>query len=515
MRVYHRLIHIRDQKERYEDIPAHIAGHPVFKLTTKFRHHVQTRSAPIGKTSPLVVDDEGMRIFGELALVLRQQGSVVMIYLVACLLERLFGKETIDDIESIRGDLSIPDLIDGISTTESISSHDVIEPADLEMENIANDDEVVIPTASPIPLKPSATEWLSDNFGPRPAASAIFGHDFHSTGESTAAVSAFSSLSSSPNPFGSNAKFGAPTSTTPPAPKSQPSSQGSIPSASPLPSVAHFTPGSAVTADHPTISESDPPSSGRPSKTSSHPIFNAPPSLPKIDTQSIGTSIGMREPSVSPLPPIHPPPLNKKRPISLPTTPTTPVKSIPSKSLLDSVRSQVTSSGSPELLSPLYFPSPNTSPVRTFAGNGTLQAQSPSSSASDPPKIFSLSNGKSRQPAVDLDAMVLPFLRRCLLVKDCFDRWKQKVIDRAAWIEAYEHSDTYRQKIQHERKPRAPAPEKKRRASSVLFLQTPQKRIKKRISSEYKPPQTDEELAQRFKEVQLPHRSHWFQMFTC
>jgi hypothetical protein len=107
MRVYHRLIHIRDQKERHEDIPEYITSHPVFQLTTDFRLHVQRKSAPIRKTSDLIVDAEGMQIFGKLANVLREQGSVVMIYLVACILERLFGKDAIDDIEAIRGDLSI------------------------------------------------------------------------------------------------------------------------------------------------------------------------------------------------------------------------------------------------------------------------------------------------------------------------------------------------------------------------------------------------------------------------
>lgn len=130
MRVYHRLIHIRDQRERHEEIPDHITSHPVFKLTTEFRLHVQKRSAPITKTSALVVDVEGMQIFGQLAGVLREQGSVVMIYLVACILERLFGKDTIEDIEAIRGDLGLPDIIDGKAVFSGESMGD-----DMEMYN--------------------------------------------------------------------------------------------------------------------------------------------------------------------------------------------------------------------------------------------------------------------------------------------------------------------------------------------------------------------------------------------
>jgi rhodanese-related sulfurtransferase len=109
MRIYHRLIHIRDQRERHDDIPPAILNHPVFLLTTKFRQHVQAKSSPITKVSPLVVHEEGMLQFAELAALLREQGNRVMVYLVACILERLFGTDTIEDIESIRA--GIPSLI--------------------------------------------------------------------------------------------------------------------------------------------------------------------------------------------------------------------------------------------------------------------------------------------------------------------------------------------------------------------------------------------------------------------
>ncbi len=139
MRVYHRLIHIRDQKERHEDIPDYITSHPVFKLTTAFRYHVQEKSAPISKSSKLVVSAEGMQIFGQLAAVLNEQGSTVMVYLVACLLERLFGEDTIDDIDAIKGDLSIPDIIDGVSSTRQIQ--EVHQDHDQETEGIEEDED--------------------------------------------------------------------------------------------------------------------------------------------------------------------------------------------------------------------------------------------------------------------------------------------------------------------------------------------------------------------------------------
>ncbi len=49
MRIYHRLIHIRDQRERHDDIPSTILFQPVFLFTTKFCQHVQAKFSPISK----------------------------------------------------------------------------------------------------------------------------------------------------------------------------------------------------------------------------------------------------------------------------------------------------------------------------------------------------------------------------------------------------------------------------------------------------------------------------------
>ncbi|KAE9398712.1 hypothetical protein BT96DRAFT_821581 [Gymnopus androsaceus JB14] len=123
-RVYHRLIHIRDQKERHDDVPKEILDHPIFRLVTRFRHAVQATSSPITKSSKLRVDEQGMRIFGELVGALMQgnssstesnRTSKVMPYLVACILQHLFGSETIDEaeMETIRGGLDVVEIIDG------------------------------------------------------------------------------------------------------------------------------------------------------------------------------------------------------------------------------------------------------------------------------------------------------------------------------------------------------------------------------------------------------------------
>jgi nuclear mRNA export protein SAC3 len=205
MRVYHRLIHIRDQKERHEDIPSHITAHPVFKLTTDFRRHVQQKSAPISKTSPLVVDAEAMAIFGRLAAVLDDQGSVVMIYLVACILERLFGKETVEDIEAIRGELTISDIIDGISTDFNAD--------DREMEGMEADDwreeaAQLQQVSHPTPSEPTSNGWLPSSFTPQSLPPTAPPTAPTAPTAPPVATSAFAGLVSTPNVFGTPSIFG-------------------------------------------------------------------------------------------------------------------------------------------------------------------------------------------------------------------------------------------------------------------------------------------------------------------
>lgn len=212
MRVYHRLIHIRDQKERHDDIPKHIQLHPVFKLTTDFRLHVQRHSATITKTSKLVVTDEGMQIFSDLAAVLIEQGNTVMVYLVACILERLFGKDTIEDIESLRGGMTISEIIDGTSTlffgqvdeTHKIGGDEIAvidRPKPLDPERVG---ELQTQPIAPTPHKPTSPQWLANGF-PGPSAP--------TTATSTASNpgNAFSGLVSQPNVFGTTNVFGSST----------------------------------------------------------------------------------------------------------------------------------------------------------------------------------------------------------------------------------------------------------------------------------------------------------------
>lgn len=179
MRVYHRLIHIRDQRERHEDLPPHIASHPVFKLTTLFRRHVQAKSAPITKTSSLVVDNEGMRLFAELVGVLTEQGNVVMIYLVACILETLFGKDTIEDIESIRGQLGIRDVIDGTAEGAgggSSQGDDRDHDFDMDMDGIEEEESgFAHQPAAPAPAVSSGFSSFASSSVPMTNVQNVFG----------------------------------------------------------------------------------------------------------------------------------------------------------------------------------------------------------------------------------------------------------------------------------------------------------------------------------------------------
>jgi nuclear mRNA export protein SAC3 len=204
MRVYHRLIHIRDQRERHDDIPQELLNHPVFELTTVFRARVQAKSAPITKTSPLSVDAEAMRIFAELADVLRREGNVVMTYLVACILERHFGKDTIEDIESIRNNISLSDIIDGNSGTWSPAQDTDIDISVVDETEFQAELAMDIPQESPSQLQPSGTQWLTDTFGPKPTQSAFFATTTTSASQPSLAPlqSAFSNLQTVPNAFG-------------------------------------------------------------------------------------------------------------------------------------------------------------------------------------------------------------------------------------------------------------------------------------------------------------------------
>ncbi|KII90394.1 hypothetical protein PLICRDRAFT_136628 [Plicaturopsis crispa FD-325 SS-3] len=357
MRIYERLTQIRNQHER-DDIPVHIKEHPVFKLTTKFRRHIQAKSAPIKKNTPLIVDAGAMEIFGELAAVLREQGSVVMIYLMACILERLFGKDTIDDIEAIRGDLTIPEIIDGVSRSgDGGSITEVTE--DLE-EDIATEPETAAAPANAIsggPLQPRATDWPTSNLGATSAidgpssipAPVSFGSSHTPAAPKPVVASAFANLSAVPNAFSTTSVFGgsvfgksafgssAPGTSNAFAPSGSAfGTTAPTPAAAPLPSP--FS-GALSASAAPISSASLPfPSPFPPTQPTNAPL---PPSSSSPQFRTISTSATAADTAKPTLSFASAPPLNPAAPTFTPTG--SPLKSVPTEPVLNPSQTPSTS----------------------------------------------------------------------------------------------------------------------------------------------------------------------------
>ncbi|KAG6836633.1 hypothetical protein H0H93_005660 [Arthromyces matolae] len=633
MRVYHRLIHIRDQKERHEEIPDDIRSHPVFRLTTEFRLLVQKKSAPIHKTSVLKVDSDGMRLFGELAGVLRAEGNVVMIYLVACILERLFGQDAIDDIDSIRGDLSISDIIDGIpptlNDTEGSNSPDKTDQQEEALDGelkLTEEPEIVSKVGqagsfhldssavSPLPptsafsaikTTPNVFNTLSTFGQPSSSSAPLFG--VPGSNNSSKAIASlvpstsgtaepntiFGSGRTSFNPFTSSSNADpslAVTTEDMVATNNEPSSSmfsqpslttisGSLPASSSLslapeklldsitphvalqnfntaagthasslnPIATPFVPSGFSALQTSSVSSREAsqdvsfkrsstpsPSPSFPEKPLYSPIptplpagssqsivampavptqkssFN-PPVLPKINTNTSNTSAS-KEPLRTPT--IPPPP--RPQLVSLPPTPSV---GPPTKNIINFIKGNTftpTNHSAQEVLSPLFMSSPTSLPMPDFS----LNHKTPLKSKTDEPKGLLLNlNGKGKkhvEPEVDeeeLESRSLAFTRKSLLVKVCLHRWHERLLDRIIWIEACRHSDVYKHKIKRQHHLSA-SMDKKRRISAgpgINVETSARKRTRRRVSSEYRPPRTDEGLAQRFKENHEEHERRWAQ----
>ena len=201
--------------------------------------------------------------------VLSEQGNRVMVYLVACLLERLFGTDTIDDIEGIRADLSISDIIDGATShgefreVQEVDEEDAelddelvddyLEADDEEYEN--EEDEYVAPQpTAPVLPKPNPT------FTQPPSALPTTSSAFPTLPKPAVAAGAFAGLVSSPNVFGTQSAFG--TSVFPPVTANPSPSTFGAPNTAPKQSV--FGPGMVpppMVAPSPNQALSQPPSS--------------------------------------------------------------------------------------------------------------------------------------------------------------------------------------------------------------------------------------------------------------
>lgn len=637
MRVYHRLIHIRDQKERHDDIPRHILDNPVFTLITKFRQHVQEKSAPITKVSQLSVGDDGMIIFAQLAQVLQEQNNNVMVYLVACILERLFGKGTIqDDLELIRGDLSISDIIDGVSlprdavqeeigeTTDEVDAEEDSQPFVEEIER----GELPPPAApGPVPLQTSSV-FGGSTLSP-------FGMPPKQDVDPIPPKNAFSALVSTPNPFATSSVFGGTSSMSAFGSGQHPSVFGQ--SASwPIPPQPVKPSESALQPHHSNglTSSQTPPSSFLPTSTaqSTHPAtkletsFALPPPKtlellepqpPPPETAPLPFKIPLNpsapaffplrpSPPVLPIPPSSPPKVVQPAPTHTFTTPESPPSFTPRptepsfplsvppleepqtasaarpaqrrQTLSDfpgtsgprrpprintdlTLNGPMSTPGIPPLLKragPISLPptTPHT-PLLThpsFKGNKSLKGfpsiqniQTPADILSPlnlTPSInaqeFSFTIPAPQQPdlsatmeklndiatqgeveveesnadkrksqwAVDAKEKATRFKYRGVLVKNCFSRWKKKLMKRVEYLEAVRKSDEYSKKLQMERESSVSKSvssygggDRKRGISGMSPDSAQRKRARKRLSAKYVPLKTEDELVRRLREV--------------
>ncbi|KAJ8080356.1 hypothetical protein PM082_017189 [Marasmius tenuissimus] len=150
-----------------------------------------------------------MEIFGELAGTLREsgdgtRGNRVIIYLVACLLESLFGSEAIDDIESLRGGLEHWELIDGGSGAEVVELDD--DDQGHEHDEMYEDDEIEEQEEAATAIPATTTSVFNTS---NPAVTTELNNSLSSFAPAPGMPSAFSGFQAAPNPFGSGL-FGAP-----------------------------------------------------------------------------------------------------------------------------------------------------------------------------------------------------------------------------------------------------------------------------------------------------------------
>ena len=623
MRVYHRLIHIRDQKERHDDIPPHILENPVFTLITKFRQHVQEKSAPITKVSQLRVGDDGMDIFAQLAQVLQEQNNTVMVYLTACILERIFGKGAIqDDLELIRGDLSISDIINGISQPPEAVQEDQRESTE-EVDADENPQSPAGHTEQGELLLPATSDSISVFGGPTPSlfemnrqqvpppknafstlVSATSSFPTSSVFGGTASISVFgggqhSSVFAQPvpspippipeNPTEPMLQSHHPnrpassqtlSSFFPPVPTIQPTplvtkseapftfsslqavprvpqpqqpSSGTIlppPKASLNPSAPTFAPLkpsppapqipviSPLKATQPVPAPKTSPSSTMQLEESYFPIPAHPPEeLQATSTARLverrqtlwdlpGTSGPRRPPRINTdltsdettSSPKIPPLLKKAEPISLPpTTPHTPPTSHPSFKVNRSLKGfpSIQSIQTPaDILSPLNLTPSINAQEFSFTIPACQQPEvsaatgNPDGTATEEAKIEEDKTDKERrsQWVADAKEKATRFKCRGVLVKNCFSRWKRKLMDQVEYLEAVK-SDEYSRGLRTEREPSASISasssggDRKRRISGMSPDAAQRKRARKRLSVKYTPQRTEDDLVRSLREV--------------
>lgn len=258
-----------------------------------------------------------------------------------------------------------------------------------------------------------------------------------------------------------------------------------------------------------------------PPSVTSHPNRLTATQLLRVNTNTFSVSSSSPSPRLPPTP--------KLQPVSLPSTPSVPSNPIVShpRSALEH-RGSLFSNNSNGILSPLVVGTPIASNVKTLHNFTPLSTPRSSQIFQTPPPPSINAKGKAPDRSLydklevneEMKKKSLAFLQKSLLVKDSFARWLKRAMDRAAWHEACRRGDEYRRKINNESRhssilrstptPDAP-PERKHHVSmNGIDMSPAKKRTRKRISTGYQPPRTDEDLAKRFKEVRIPHLSFLF-----
>ena len=100
------------------------------------------------------------------------------------------------------------------------------------------------------------------------------------------------------------------------------------------------------------------------------------------------------------------------------------------------------------------------------------------------------------------------FKSRGVLARNCFSRWKQRLMDRVEYLEAVRKGDEYSGKLRIERELSASISvsscsggDRKRRISGMSPDSAQRKRARKRLSVKYVPPITEDDLVRRLREV--------------
>ena len=116
--------------------------------------------------------------------------------------------------------------------------------------------------------------------------------------------------------------------------------------------------------------------------------------------------------------------------------------------------------------------------------------------------------GKGYQWTADAKEKATRFKCRGILVKNCFSRWKQRLMDRVEYLEAVRKSEEYSKKLQMEREISTSKSvssygggDRKRGISGMSPDSAQRKRARKRQSVKYAPPRTEDDLVRRLREV--------------